>query len=95
MRILREKGLDIGLIKLNIVWPFPEDLIRKMAKKIDAFVVPEVNFGQIALEVERCAGGQALTRLVPHPGGGIHNPKQIVTAVEKLLPKLEKKRKKQ
>jgi len=93
MRGLREQGVKVGLLKLNTIWPFPEDLIRKLAKKVEAFVVPEVNFGQIALEVERCASGQALTRLISHPGGGIHTPQQITDAVKKILPELGSKRK--
>jgi len=83
----------VGLLNLNTVWPFAEDLIRKLARKVDAFVVPEVNFGQIALEVERCSGGQALTSSIPHAGGGIHNPEQIVKGVEKILRGRERKRK--
>jgi 2-oxoglutarate ferredoxin oxidoreductase subunit alpha len=94
MRILREKGVQVGLLKLNTVWPFPEDLIRDLAKKVDAFAVIEVNFGQIALEVERCSGGQALTHLMPHAGGGIHTPTQIMAGVEEVLKKLEGKGKK-
>ena len=94
MRVLRGDGAKVGLLKLNTVWPFAENLIKKLSKRIDAFVVPEVNFGQIALEVERCSAGQAITRLIPHPGGGIHNPNQIVAGVGKLLRKLESKGKK-
>ena len=85
VRTLREGGVKVGLLKLNTIWPFAEDLIRKLAKKVDAFLVPEVNFGQIALEVERCSAGQALTSAIPHAGGGIHNPNQIVKGVEKIL----------
>jgi len=94
MRGLRDEGVKVGLLKLNTIWPFAEDLIRKLAKKVEAFVVPEVNFGQIALEVERCASGQALTKLISHPGGGIHTPQQITNAVKKILPELGSKRKK-
>ena len=85
MRSLREDGINVGLLKLNTVWPFAEDLIRKLAKKVEAFVVPEVNFGQISLEVERCSSGQALTHLISHAGGGIHTPKQVVEGVKETL----------
>lgn len=91
MRDLREQGVGAGLLKLNTVWPFPEELIRELAKEVEAFVVVEVNFGQIALEVERCASGRALTRLIPHAGGGIHTPRQIVAEVKGILPELERK----
>jgi len=43
--------------------------------------VPEINNGQIVLEVERCAGGKAAAILVPHMGGGVHDPKDICAAI--------------
>ncbi len=53
----RKKGVKVGYIRLIVVWPFPEKRIRELASKVKAFVVPEINFGQMVLEVERCAGG--------------------------------------
>ncbi|MDP2932201.1 MAG: 2-oxoacid:acceptor oxidoreductase subunit alpha [Chloroflexota bacterium] len=79
----REEGIKAGMLKLVTVWPFPEQTIRQLAKKIKAFVVPEINCGQISLEVERCAGGAAATVLVPHMGGGVHRPETIVEAIRK------------
>jgi hypothetical protein len=32
--------------------------------------------------VERAAGGKARTVLVPHAGGTVHEPKQILAAIE-------------
>jgi 2-oxoglutarate ferredoxin oxidoreductase subunit alpha len=91
MHNLRRKGLPVGLLKLNTIWPFPEDIIRKLAQRVGAFVVPEVNFGQIALEVERCASGQAFTELIPHAGGGIHTPGQIMEGVNGVVERLRHK----
>lgn len=92
VRSLRGEGLPVGLLKLNTVWPFAEELVRKLAGEIQAFVVPEVNFGQIALEVERCACGQALTKLIPHAGGGIHRPREIEAAVKEVVNSLGRKK---
>src|SRR4030042_2886812 len=52
----RQEGIKVGMLKLVTIWPFPEQLIRRIASKIKAFVVPEINCGQIALEIARCAG---------------------------------------
>ena len=82
VRMARELGLRVGLLKLVTVWPFAEERIRELASKVNAFVVPEVNLGQIALEVERCAGGKAKTVLVPHAGGGLHRPEDILEAIK-------------
>jgi 2-oxoglutarate ferredoxin oxidoreductase subunit alpha len=81
VRIAQEMGLRVGLLKLVTVWPFAEDRIRYLASQVKAFVVPEINMGQIALEVERCARGQAQTILVPHAGGGLHDPDQVLEAI--------------
>ncbi len=92
MRTLREDGLEVGLLKLNTIWPFAEDLISGLAKQVDAFLVPEVNFGQITREVERCTHGEAAATLIPHAGGGIHTPAQIETGVKKALGALSRRR---
>jgi 2-oxoglutarate ferredoxin oxidoreductase subunit alpha len=83
VRIAREMGLKVGLLRLITVWPFAEDRIRALAPQVKAFVVPEINMGQIALEVERCAGGQAQTFLVPHAGGGLHQPQDILDVIRR------------
>jgi 2-oxoglutarate ferredoxin oxidoreductase subunit alpha len=81
IEMARAQGIKVGWLKLVTVWPFPEDLIRQLAWRVKAFVVPEINYGQIALEVERCAGGQARTILVPHAGGDIHEPHVVLEAI--------------
>jgi len=77
----RERGVKAGLMRLITVWPFPSDKIRHLAGRAKAFVVPEINYGQIAREVERCAGGRAETYLIGHMGGGIHAPQEILDVI--------------
>jgi 2-oxoglutarate/2-oxoacid ferredoxin oxidoreductase subunit alpha len=76
----REQGIRAGMLRLITIWPFAEDRVRELARKAKAFVVPEINYGQIVLEVERCAGGKK-TVLVPHMGGGMHQPQDILAAI--------------
>jgi 2-oxoglutarate ferredoxin oxidoreductase subunit alpha len=77
----RDEGIKAGLLRLITVWPFAEDRIRKLASTVKAFVVPEINYGQIVREVERCAAGKARARLVPHMGGSVHLPETILEAI--------------
>ena len=81
MEISRERGLKVGMMRLIVVWPFPEKRIKELSGKVKAFVVPEINFGQMVLEVQRCAEGRAPTVLVDHAGGGVHDPEAIVEAI--------------
>ena len=85
MEQARKSGVKVGSLKLVTVWPFPEKRIRELAKKIKAFVVPEINYGQIVLEVERCAKGQAPAIHVPHCGGWVHDPDDIFKAIKEAV----------
>jgi len=83
IQLAREEGLRVGLLRLVTVWPFPEKRLREIAKKVKAFVVPELNAGQMVLEVERCAAGDARVVLVPHMGGGLHDPGDVLDAIRR------------
>jgi len=49
---------------------------------VKAFVMPEINYGQLIFEVERCAAGQAPAIHVPHCGGWVHDPDDILKAIK-------------
>lgn len=82
---LRERGHKVGLLRLITIWPFPSSLIRSIAGRVKAFVVPEINYGQIAYEVERTAGGAAEVLLLALMGGSIHSPEEIEEGVAEFL----------
>jgi 2-oxoglutarate ferredoxin oxidoreductase subunit alpha len=79
--LARKQGVKVGFLRLVVVWPFPEKRIAELAAQIKAFVVPEINLGQMVLEVERCAAGKASAVLVGHAGGGVHDPQTICDAI--------------
>ncbi len=81
----RAKGVKVGSLRLITAWPFPEKRIRELAGRIKGFVVPELNFGQMSLEVERIANGRCKTRLVPHAGGTVHEPQVITDAIMEVV----------
>ncbi len=81
IELARREGVKVGFLRLIVVWPFPEKRVRDLARRVKAFVVPEINLGQIVLEVERCAGGKAAAILVPHAGGSVHDPEAIAEAI--------------
>lgn len=78
----RAKGLKVGHLRLVITWPFPASCIARLIDQgVKAFVVPELNLGQMAREVERAAGGRARVRGVTHAGGTVHEPGVILDAI--------------
>ncbi len=81
IQLARGEGIKAGLLRPIVVWPFPEKRVRELAQRIKAFVVVEMNYGQMVYEVERCACGKAATFLVEHGGGMVHDPAKILEAV--------------
>ncbi len=80
--LARAKGLKVGKLRLITAWPFPDFKIRELAAHTKAFVVPELNLGQMSREVQRAAEGKAKTILVPHAGGSVHNPEDILAVIQ-------------
>jgi len=82
---LRKRGLKAGLLRLVTVWPFPSDLIRRLAEQAHTFIVPEINYGQVVYEVDRSTKGKAKVVLMALMGGSMHTPTEIEAAVGRYL----------
>ncbi len=90
IELARKAGIKVGNLRLVTVWPFPDKRIVELSKKVKGFVVPEINYGQIVFEVERCTHGNSNVILVPHGGGSVHSPDDILAAIKQVAK--EKKR---
>jgi 2-oxoglutarate ferredoxin oxidoreductase subunit alpha len=84
VRMAREDGIKAGSIKLITVWPFASHVIRKWAKQVEVFIVPELNYGQIFLEVRREVCGDSDVVLVPRMGGHLITPEEIYHEIKKV-----------
>jgi 2-oxoglutarate ferredoxin oxidoreductase subunit alpha len=85
----RKEGIRVGYLRLITVWPFPEERIRELAQRVRAFVVPEINMGQMLREVERCAAGQARVYGVHRLGGDILEPRNVLNALRQAAGRSE------
>jgi 2-oxoglutarate/2-oxoacid ferredoxin oxidoreductase subunit alpha len=79
----RQEGIRVGYLRLITVWPFPEAQISQLAGQVRAFVVPEINLGQIIYEVQRCSAGRARVYGVQKPGGDILDPQTVLYAIRR------------
>jgi 2-oxoglutarate ferredoxin oxidoreductase subunit alpha len=83
--LARGRGIKVGMLRPRTIWPFPEERVRELSRKLKGFVVPEINLGQIVREVERCAVDTCQVALVPHAGGSLHPPEQILEAIVQVV----------
>jgi 2-oxoglutarate ferredoxin oxidoreductase subunit alpha len=77
----RARGMRVGLLKLLTLWPFPSAPVLQLAERCRTLVVPEMNLGQMVLEVERVVCGQARIRRVNRADGEVITPAQILAAL--------------
>ncbi len=81
----KKDGIKIGMIKMITVWPFPENRVRELAGKVKSLIMVELNYGQVYLEMERCAGGKCRSYLCGHAGGTVHNPDDIYQTIKEAV----------
>ena len=81
IEMARNRGLKVGKFRLITAWPFPQKQMRELSSRIKAFVVPELNLGQMIGEVERAAAGKCRVVGVPHAGGSVHRPEDILEVI--------------
>lgn len=78
----KKEGIKVGQIRLLTAWPFPEKRISQLSKKVKAWVVPEINLGQMIREVERAVGKRSKVAPVSHAGGDVHDPEDIYKVIK-------------
>ena len=81
--IARARGVHLGLFRPITLWPFPENDLREVAAKARAVLVPEMNAGQLSLEVERILGGKRVDSIHRFNGEPI-TPAEIAERAETL-----------
>ena len=80
----RAKGIKVGMVRLMTIWPFADKVIKNLASKVKGIIVPELNYGQLVLEVERAAGSQANVVSLPKYNTEAFDPQEICEAIEDL-----------
>ncbi|RKZ09017.1 2-oxoacid:acceptor oxidoreductase subunit alpha [bacterium] len=81
----REMGIKVGLITTTVLWPFPYDVILEAAKSVKAIIVPEMNLGQMAREVELGVRNQAEVIGVNRVDGNPIPPVQIKEKIKEVV----------
>lgn len=81
VRSARQNGVKAGLFRPITIWPFPEAAVAALAKKAKHIIVPEMNLGQLRLEVERVAGSRCQVSGINSIIGELIAPDQILRRI--------------
>ena len=78
---LRDSGMKVGLIRPITLWPFPAQIIRDTAERIDRFLVFEMSTGQMIDDVKLALEGKGHVSFYGRPGGVVPTPAELAKAI--------------
>ena len=82
----RAKGIKVGLIRPITLWPYPKEAIA--ACNAQAFLVVEMNMGQMVEDVQLAVNGAAPVEFFGRAGGVIPRPDEVLAQIEALNERL-------
>jgi len=86
VNIARRKGLKVGCFRPVTVWPFPQEQIEELSKKMKAIIVCENNLGQMYPFVKAAANGNTkVIFLPPQVLGTLYNPDYLLNKIKEVI----------
>lgn len=81
VRDARAQGVKVGHFRPITLWPFADKELERLGRRVKTIIVPELNCGQMVLEVERAVHGKA--RVVPlnRVDGELFQPTEIFNKI--------------
>lgn len=84
--LLRGQGHKVGLLRPITLYPFPSNIINKMAENVKGFLSVEMNSGQMIEDILLAVNGKTKVDHFGRMGGVIATPGEVVDAmITKLI----------
>ena len=84
VKLARQEGIKVGLMRPISLNPFPYDALGRLADRMRAFLVVEMNGGQMVEDVRLAVEGKAPVRFYGRMGGVVPFPDEILAEIRKL-----------
>jgi len=84
VRAARENGIKVGLLRPITVAPFPNKAINDLAEKVKAFLVVEMNAGQMLDDVRLAVAGKKPVEFFGRMGGVVPFADEILEQIKLL-----------
>jgi 2-oxoglutarate ferredoxin oxidoreductase subunit alpha len=83
---LKEEGIEIGMVRPQTLFPFPELAVREAALKdgCKAVISIEMSMGQMVEDVQMSVQGKVPVSWYGKCGGDIPTPEEVIEAVKGL-----------
>jgi len=84
VRTARQEGIKVGLLRPITVSPFPYDVLDELSQHAQAFLVVEMNMGQMLNDVQLAAKGRIPVEFYGRPGGMVPFPDEILSEIKRV-----------
>jgi 2-oxoglutarate ferredoxin oxidoreductase subunit alpha len=84
VHLARESGIKVGMLRLKTIWPFAQREIVRHSDRIKLWIVAEMNFGQIAHEVEWAVAGRVPIFKLNRVDGEPISPMSVLDKIKEL-----------
>jgi len=84
---LKEEGIEVGMVRPQTLFPFPEQAVLEAASRQGCKVAlsVEMSMGQMVEDVERCVKGRLPVKWHGKCGGDVPTPEEVIEAVRQLI----------
>lgn len=83
MRLAKQKGIKVGVLKLMTIWPFADKEVKKVLNsKVKEVIVPEMNLGQLKSEIEKYNDNKKPIIGINRVDANIISPYEILDVIE-------------
>jgi 2-oxoglutarate ferredoxin oxidoreductase subunit alpha len=84
VRTAREQGIKVGLLRPITVSPFPSERLSQLTGQARAFLVTEMNMGQMLNDVQLAVRGRVPVEFYGRPGGVVPFPDEILGEIKRI-----------
>ncbi|MCG8616057.1 MAG: 2-oxoacid:acceptor oxidoreductase subunit alpha [Desulfobacterales bacterium] len=80
----RKRGMKIGVLELQTIWPFPTEIVREKCANAKAVLVVEMNMGQVVTQVKAAVDNPENVFLANRIDGQLISPTDIKTTLRMI-----------
>jgi len=85
IKMAKEEGHPVGLIRPLTLFPFPSKAIYEASKQTPKLLVVEMNTGQMLTDVQISASRDADIYFYGRPGGGVPTPEEVLVEIKRSI----------
>ena len=84
--LLKEEGINVGLVRPITLYPYPYKAVREAMNKAKSVMVVELSAGQMIEDVKLAMDEKRPLHFYGRIGGMVPSPEEVVEEIKKIIP---------